>query len=309
MNQGQSIDNLTLGQFRTFVLTVETGAYAETARRLQMSVPTVWAQVQSLERQYELKLFEKSGRGIAVTDSGRALCDAVRPLLAGFDSTRRLAQESAQDSAGSLTLLTGVRMTLDDLGTPLRRFREQFPRVSLRLLHGDNRKSEELLASGEADLALALDPGPGLRSQDLKSERAYRLEYQAVFPAKHPLATKAKVTLADLVEYPLVVGAAATYGRMLFDQAMHRSELAERVNVAVETDNSAYTVACVRAGLGVGVIAGRVEGTLTRGLQIRSLAKSLGQAWIVFLWKKGKHLSVTERAFMQLLKSEFEDSE
>jgi DNA-binding transcriptional LysR family regulator len=299
-----AVDDLTLRQFRTFVRVVETGAYAETARQLGVSVPAVWSQVQSLESQYATRLFARAGRGIVVTDAGRALYDAVRPLLAGFDSTLQLVRDDPGDAEGVLTILTGVRMTLEDLGPVLKRFRQQFPLVSLRLMHGDNRKSEELLATGQADLALALDPGPGFRSEELQMERAYRLEYQAVLPARHPLATKSKLGLADLVEYPLILGASATYGRMLIDQAIHREQLSDRVRTAVETDNSAYTVACVRAGLGVGVIAGRPGGSLTRGLQCKSLAKSLGQAWIVFLWKKGKQLSSREAAFVDLVRSQ-----
>jgi DNA-binding transcriptional LysR family regulator len=208
-----------------------------------------------------------------------------------------------------VTLVTGARMMLEDLGRPLKIFRDQFPKVCLRLLHDHDKAAEELILSGEADLALTLESGPGLIGRAVYSERAYRIDYLAVFPKRHPLARKKSLSLADLAAQPLIVGHAKTYGRQLLEQALHHDELLEKIQIVAETDTSAFTIACVRAGMGIGVVAGRPSGILSRDLVTRSLAAHLGQAWIAFLWKRGKHLTPTVQTLVRLIRQEAEKSQ
>jgi DNA-binding transcriptional LysR family regulator len=110
------------------------------------------------------------------------------------------------------------------------------------------------------------------------------------------------VLLKDIVRYPLIVGHRATHSRVALDQALHRKDLLNQEQIAIETDNSAFTVACVRAGAGVGIIAGQPNGPLTHGLQTRSLASELGQAHVVFLTKKGRHCTESMRALMTTIR-------
>jgi DNA-binding transcriptional LysR family regulator len=108
--------------------------------------------------------------------------------------------------------------------------------------------------------------------------------------------------LADLIAHPLIVGHSETYGRHLLDQALHRDGLDGRLLVAAETDNSAFTCALVRAGGGIGVIAGRADGMLTHGLAVRSLQRSLGQIWIVFARQAGRQPTAAVRTLMELIR-------
>jgi DNA-binding transcriptional LysR family regulator len=121
------------------------------------------------------------------------------------------------------------------------------------------------------------------------------------------LARQLTLRLVDLVAYPLVVGHGGTYGRQLLEQALHHQGLSDRVQIAAETDNSAFTIACARAGMGIGIVAGRPRGFLSRDLVARSLQRQLGQAWIAFLWKKGKHLTATVHTLMRLIREGAED--
>jgi DNA-binding transcriptional LysR family regulator len=297
----EALDGLTLQQFRSFIAAYELGSYAAAARQSDLSVPTVWAQVQGLEKQYGTPLFERSGRGVVPTDAGRKLYDHAKRFVRKLE----LSFEAVHDQTPSprtLTILTGVRMTLEDLGPILAEFHEQWPHVTLRLLHGDNRKAEQLLANGEADLALAIDPGPGLRSSFVHVERAYRLDHFAVVRKRHPLAEKSRISLRELLQHPLILGTRDTYTRLLVEQTIHVEDLGGKLQVAAETDNSAYTFACVRAGLGVGVLAGRIGSELSRGLALISLEKILGAAWIVFLWRRGKELSAEEESFVNIVR-------
>jgi DNA-binding transcriptional LysR family regulator len=297
-------DELTVQQLRSFCAVYQRQSYSLAAKELGLSVPTVWEHVRLLEKRYASSLFERRGRRIFPTPIAESLHQSLLPLLAGIDSTFQIVRERAGAYPQHVTLVTGVRMMLEELGGPLARFRESHPGVSLRLLHGDDRTAQRLIVAGEADLALLLEPGPGRLHEAVSHERAYQIECLAIAPKDHALTRKRALRLAELVAHPLIVGRPETHIRNLLDQALHREGLLSRLQLAAETDNSAATIACARAGMGVGIVAGRMDGILSRDLATRSLRRQLGHAWIVFLWQKGRQLTSTLGDLMQLIHEE-----
>jgi DNA-binding transcriptional LysR family regulator len=295
-------DQLSVQQLRAFCLVFERQSFTAAATEMGLSAPTIWEQVRALEGRYGGVLFERRGRRIQPTPVAGLLFESLKPLLAGVDSTFELLREAGGDHPRGLTLVTGARMMLEDLGPALKQFQKRFPQVALRLMHGNAKAAEDLVVAGAADLALTLEPGPGGAGRGVTVERAYPIDYLALIPKRHRLAGGAALSLRALVGYPLVVGHSGTYGRQLLQQALHREGLLGRARIVAETDTSAFTIACVRAGMGLGVVAGRPAGFLTRDLVARTLQPQLGQAWIALLWKKGQLLSQTVQALIELVR-------
>jgi DNA-binding transcriptional LysR family regulator len=287
----------------------EKQSYAAAAREIGLSVPTLWEQVRALEKRSGTILFVRRGRRIESTPAAAVLHQSLRSLLTGLDSTLQAIREEAGQQPQTLTLITGARMMLEDLGRPLKRFRDEYPQITLRLMHDHAGNAESLIMSGEADLALTLEAGPGLVGRGICSERAYPIDYLALLPKRHPVARHGALRLADLVAYPLIVGHAQTYGRQLLEQALHHEGLLEKAQIVAETDTSAFTIACVRAQMGIGIVAGRARGWLSRDLVTRPLTAELGQAWIAFLWKRGRHLTTSLQTLMQLIRDAAENSQ
>lgn len=297
---GDRADELTVQQLRSFCAVFEQQSYAAAARLLELAVPTVWEQVRAVEKRYAAALFARSGRRIVPTPQARTLHEALRPLLTGLDSTFALVAEA--ETATSVTLVCGMRMVCEDLGGPLGKFHAQFPQTPVRLLHGDLRTAQRFVMRDVAELGLTLEPSPRQLRRAVSAERAYEIDHLAVLPEKHPLASKPRLRLKHLVDFPLILGHAQTSVRQAFVQALHRERLTDRIQLAAETDNSAFTISCVQAGYGIGIIAGRPDSLLTQGLVTRSLRNELGQAHVAFLWKRGKHLSPAVRELMDFIR-------
>ena len=79
--------DLTVQQMQIFCEVFDRGSYAEAARRLGLTPPSLWAQVHQLERRYGVALFRKIGRRVTHTPDAERLRDAFRPILAGLEST------------------------------------------------------------------------------------------------------------------------------------------------------------------------------------------------------------------------------
>ena len=258
-------EDLNLAQLRTFQLVMQEGGYAAAARVSHLSVPSVWQHIQALEKAYGVELFARAGRHVEPTAAAEALYEHVSSILVQIESTFD-----------------------EDLAVPLAAFHKRHPN-HLVIRQGSDRRAEELLMDDQADLAMALEPGPDRKSPHLHYEPAYTVEFLAVAKKSHPYMKSRSAELAELAEHPLVVTLAGTHGRDALDQAFHREGL--QAKISVETDNSAFTIACVSAGMGIGILAGRSNGELSKKLASRSLSDKLGQRRIVLMWRKGRLLT------------------
>src|SRR6185369_12348135 len=136
-----------------FCVVFEKQSYAAAARETGLSVPTIWQQVRMLESRSGTTLFVRRGRRIEPTSAAAVLHQSLRSLLTGLDSTFQSLRDEAAGQLQKLTLVTGARMMLEDLGRPLHQFCARFPQVGLRLMHDHSGNAETLIMSGQADLA------------------------------------------------------------------------------------------------------------------------------------------------------------
>lgn len=288
--------DLQVQQLHTFRAVYTLGGYSAAASQSKLSVPTIWQHIQSLEKNYGVSLFEKAGRGIRPTRAARRLYEAVDEILVSLESTYDIVRN--EEPTGRLTLVTGVRQLMEDLGEPLCEFRKRYPNPLL-IRHGDNARGEELILSGEAQLAFSLEPAAQIRSPSIHYEPCYFADFLAIAPARHPFTLAGTSSLRELVKHPLIVTAEGTHGREALEQALHRERLS--AHIAVETDNSAFTISCVRSGMGVGILAGQMDGPLSKRLVARSLRRQLGRRQIVVMWRKGRRLSEAETGLIELI--------
>lgn len=293
--------NLSIQQLHTFCLMHERQSYAATARQLGLAVPTVWEQVKALERICGVALFERSGRGMAPTAAADRLLEIVEPLVVRLDSTLERLGSPELEVPASLAIAGGSRMLIEDFGEAFARFRTSYPDTRLRLLSADNEMAQDLVHAGTADVAFLLEPSPDQKRPGLVYQPSYEIDYLAVFPPRHRLAKGRNPSLRDLVAEPLIVGHAGTVVRQRLEQALHRHGLLGELRIAAETDNSAMTIACVHAGLGVGIVGGNERGPLTGKLTYASLRRHLGTARIASVLRDGRLLSRALEDFTRLV--------
>jgi molybdate transport repressor ModE-like protein len=296
--------DLSLQQLRSLGVVCRLGSYAEAARSLHVSTSTVWEQMRGLERQLEAALLETDGGRVRPTPEGQQLLELVRPLLAGLESAKEVLHQHRGRPPASITLVSGMRMLLEEVGEAVARFRRRYDRVRLRCLYAEDRTIEALVEHGEADLGLMLEPGPG---RPLKStlvyEPAYALEFVLVAPPRHPLLHKRGLKLRDILRHPLVLGVPGTTSRRRIEEVLHRTDLHRELAVAVETNSAAMTFAYVRAGAGLGITAGHRRGPLARGVGVRPLGHWFGAARFVFVWTRGAYVPPAQRELADLIRA------
>ncbi len=165
------MNKLTLHQLRCFDAVAKGGGFQAGANKLYRSQPTVFAAVKSLESQLGLKLLDRSGYRVALTEAGRAFHHQTRALLRELDKLETHASQLAKGEESDLSVVIGdVCPTAETLGL-LRRFFDNCPGTRLHLHFESISGPWERLIDGEADLIIHhIDKAdPRLEFIDLRS--------------------------------------------------------------------------------------------------------------------------------------------
>lgn len=229
-----------------FLAIVERGSFSAAAEALHLTQPAVSRRVAALERRLAVRLFDRIGRTVALTEAGRALLPRARRVLDELDDARRSIRELDGAVAGRLHLGTSHHMGLHRLPPVLRSFTQRFPEVELDLRFMDSEAAHELLAHGHLELAVVtLAPGgvPGLEHGTVWDDP---LGF-AVGP-EDPLARAGTVTLAALSERPAVLPGPSTYTGRIVTGAFADAELA--LDAVLETNYLETVRMMAHVGLG-----------------------------------------------------------
>ena len=223
------------------------GSFTAAARRLGISQPAVTVQVKALEAQYGVRLFERRGRGIALTDLGRTLLTLTRRLHELEAEVEGLLGARRDLVAGDLRLAADGPYHVIDL---LAAVRARYPALEVSVEVGN---SEDVLASlidWRADVAVLGRPveGPHLDAVEIG-----RHEVVLMVPADHPFAATGAVPLAALEGVPMVLREAASATRSVMAAALDAAGV--RPTLALEISSREAVREAVAQGLGLGLVA------------------------------------------------------
>jgi DNA-binding transcriptional LysR family regulator len=286
--------------FRTFCAVAHHGSYSAAGIDLHLSRSTVWQQIESLERDFGVKLTRRRGRGMELTSEGRTLLELVDAPVTAMASIKD-AFRARLGQRASLLRLAVIPGT--ELMEAIRQLRRQSPDVQLTVTEKRSKEAVPLVEDGTCDLGFVISVPDAPWSPRLHVEPVDHRSLALVTPPKHPLARKPRLTLEDIVRYPLITFQSDNPIRRWLEAFFERAGLLGQMHVVVESDHLDMSEQCVALGLGVGL------GTHPRGrrptvaVHVRVLDALLPPLPLVLLWKKGKLLTPCASAFVELVKA------
>jgi DNA-binding transcriptional LysR family regulator len=259
---------ISLYQLRTFLTFARLGSVGDTAEELVVSQPAVSAALAALQRELNVKLTERDGRGVRLTDAGRAFELSGRRILALLEEAQREAQAVAGASAGRLRLAAVTTAAEHLVPRMLQSFRQLQPATDVQLDVGNHVRVWEQLRRWEVDLVVAGTPPASLALRTLAT-RAHEL-----------------IVVAPADAEPMPLGAATWLVR---EPGSGTRAVTENCFAALGIDPPRLSIAsngaigaCVRAGLGYSLVSrDAVEGDLQAGLlrQIDTPVTPLSRRW------------------------------
>src|ERR1700739_3435611 len=153
-----------------FLAIVEEGGVTRAARRLHIAQPSLSQSLAALERELEVALFERAGRGVRLSAAGRALVGPARQALRSMEAARDAVAEVVELLSGTLEIAASPTLAVDPLADLVGRFRTEHPGVRVRVSEAQSAAEiSALVRDGGCELGLAHLPLPreGLIAVDL----------------------------------------------------------------------------------------------------------------------------------------------
>ena len=145
---------MDLANLNAFIAIAETGSFSLAGERLHLTQPAVSKRIAGLEQQLKVRLFDRLGREVGLTEAGRALLPRAYQILGVLDDTRRALTNLSGEISGRLTLATSHHIGLHRLPPLLRAFTRAHPEVALDIQFLDSEVAYEEVLHGRAEIAV-----------------------------------------------------------------------------------------------------------------------------------------------------------
>jgi DNA-binding transcriptional LysR family regulator len=288
---------MELRQLATFSSVASMLSFTRAADALDYAQSSVTAQIQSLEDELGVPLFERLGRRVTLSTAGRRLLPYAEQMLR-LAAEARVAVRDDQEPDGLLTIGAPESLCAYRLPPVLTRFRALFPKVQLVFRPGGDAELRRALSEGRLDIGILLErpaqPG-NLTVEPLTHEPLLLITYPA-----HPLAEMRLVQPSQLRNEPLLLTEAGCTYRELFQQTL--AAASAWPSTILEFSSIEAIKQCVMAGMGITFLpAVTVEAELAQG-RLVALRWTAGDYGLTtqMAWHRDKWPSPAFRAFVDL---------
>lgn len=264
-----TLPDLSARQLEAVLALAEYGSFVAAAARLGISQPALTRAVKRLEVELGVRLFERTTRRVQITAAGREFAAVAERMLNDLGITVRSVREVAEERRGLVVISSVMSVAGGLLPGVVAAYRADRPGVEIHIREGVHATVLEDVRSGVADFGIGyVDELP----EFAVGTALGRETFCAVVPARHKLASRRHVTLADLASQPIVALPTESRTRRTIDAAAATAGIALRQMVVVT--QIATMLALVGAGVGVGVVPrGAVRGPMGRGLRVIPLGE------------------------------------
>ncbi len=239
---------MELHQLRYFVAAAEAGTISRAAERCHVSQPSMSQQIKTLETGLGVKLFDRVGRGVVLTDAGRALLPRARRVLAEvIDAEANLAREAEE----GVRLAIGAIPTMAPYLLPAiaAGLRKHAPECELAIREDFTENLVEALIDNEIDVGIMSTPV----DHDLIDIEVIGSEaLLVVAPTRHPICGAREIGLAELRDQPTIT----LHEMHCLGKQISEFCAAKRLakNVACRTAQLATVLELVSNGIGVSIV-------------------------------------------------------
>ena len=245
----------TLDQLRILRAIVKEGSFKKAADSLYVTQPAVSLQIQNLEKQLEICLFDRGGRKAQLTEAGEVLMKYCESILNQCQEACRAIDDLQNLKGGSLVIgasqTTGTYLMPRMIGL----FRQKYPDVTVQLQVHSTRRTGWSVANGLIDLAIIGGELPSELNELLEVVSYANDELALVLPVNHPLAKLKQLCKEDLYRLNFVSLDAQSTTRKVLDQLLASSGLeVQRLRIEMELNSLEAIKNAVQSGLGAALL-------------------------------------------------------
>lgn len=293
---------MDIRHFKTFKSIIEEGNFSNAAMKLGYTQSTVTSQIQQLEQELSIKLFEKIGRNMVLTTLGKELIPYANELL---DTVKKIESigKSGDKITGELKIAVAESLMSYKLQNVLSLFKEKAPNVKLSIISLNCFVIKNILSKGDVDIGLMYDVG----GQNDSLTTIPLADFSLALVCS-PLLEQNKLDLCkpnQEIGTSLIINEAESIYRKILESYFHDNNIL--LNNTIELWSIEAIKKCVASNLGISFLPRfTVEEELENG-KLKELRVGCSDTTITAIcaYHKNKWINPAMSLFMQLVRENF----
>ncbi len=244
---------MNLNQLKIFYLAAKQGSLSAAAEALSVTQPAVTKGIQRLQEYYEVKLFNRFGKKMVLTDAGEVLYGIAESIFEMENQAEESLRDFQQRKRGYIRLLSSESFGSYYLPYILNRFTRVNPNIRISMEILPTEQIVEKTATLANDLGFISYPVP---HKKILSREVLEDSYQIIVPPGHPLASKSIIDPADISGHSLIVHEKGSAPRKSTEDFIRRHNIT--IPILMEYSSNEAIKTAVEEGLGIAIITHRV---------------------------------------------------
>lgn len=258
---------------RYFIAVAENLSFSRAAEQLGLAQPPLTQQIQALEAELGVQLFDRKTRPIQLTRAGQTLLQEAQALLTRLEEAVRTTRRTHQGEIGYLTL--GIHNSVANTILPnlLTTFHQQFPNVELKLQEVTVPQELVLLRNHQLDVVFHRSTMPYEGDADLSCYPLMQETFLLILPEKHPLVNLPEIPITALQGESLVLpdlNVLPFYSQVI--QACQTAGFEPKIEQTIRSGGIITLLSLVAAGVGLSILPSHVQVLHREGIVYRAIA-------------------------------------
>jgi LysR family transcriptional regulator, carnitine catabolism transcriptional activator len=290
--------NVSFKQILAFLSVAETENFTAAADALCTTQSAVSNLIKELERELDLRLFERTTRSVRLTDEGREFLGPANRVFSEFQAAIGTAKALSEQRRGKITVAASPLMASLLLPEAIAEFHSRYPGINVVLRDAPYEKIRHLILDGSAEIGFGRVPE---EASGLSGEVLVTGALNLIVRAGHPLAKVKILTWQDIAKHPFIALTAENGTRQMAEQCA--AEAGVTIEPAYEVSFIWTAISMVEAGLGVCVVPCYVHSLGAKeNIKIREIQPGKIKTSIALISRSDKQLSSAAELFQKFIR-------
>ncbi len=293
---------MELRHLRYFIAVADELSFSHAAERLGIAQPPLSQQIQALEAELNVQLFDRKKRPLQLTQAGIAFLEEARSILKTLEQAVSKTQRIQQGELGHLTIGFTSAMANGILPNILRSFRQNYPAVKLILSEENSVSQIQRLRDRATDLMFLYQDCDLVAAKDLVIMPLLQESLVAILPQHHLLAAKSEVSVADLKHEQFIMPdrqVVPGLSKQIYDLCTQAGFVPE---VAQEAIFMVTILGLVAGEIGISILPASVQNLHRKGVVYRSISEQPTTNQLTAIWQRDNSSTILPQ-FINVIKT------
>lgn len=235
-----------LDLYKVFSKVGKCKSFSKAAEELYMTQPAVSQAIMQLERELDVRLFNRTAKGVTLTTEGNHLFEYVNSAISLIESGEEKIQEFKNLTVGKLKIGVGDTISKYFLVPFLEEFHKKYPNIKFKIVNGTTYELCSLVKSGEVDISICNLP---LIDSALEIIPCLTIHDIFVCGEKYKELSKKKIDLSEIAQYPLIFLEKSSNSRKYVENHM----VSKGITISPEIELGSYDLLLKFAKINLGI--------------------------------------------------------